>query len=291
MPSGYTTTSALADSLPTVISSARIIREYEGVMPNLVDKITLGEGIGLSWNEVSLSQLVATSVGESTKLNNPQQMVDTLFTVTPTVSGIHILITDRVSARLSKVAYAKTGQLGQNAIQRKKDDDGLAVFAGATTTLAGAGVSLTSGHIAAAGHRITSNTTEPGYPPLRFVAHGFQIKDLYDEIAAGVGTYPVPEGMTARVFTEKFRGMIAGVEVFEDGNIAIDASDDARGGVFAMDGIVLVQGRSPRAETRREPDIGGGATSVFLYDEYAYGERSAGNWLYGVLSDALAPTS
>jgi len=29
---------------------------------------------------------------------------------------------------------------------------------------------------------------------------------------------------------------------------------------------------------------------LYHYDEYAYGERSSGNWLYEVISDALAPT-
>ena len=50
--SGWTTTSALADSLDDVRSSARIVREYEGVMPQLVDKVTLGEGVGLDWKEI-----------------------------------------------------------------------------------------------------------------------------------------------------------------------------------------------------------------------------------------------
>ncbi len=61
--------------------------------------------------------------------------------------------------------------------------------------------------------------------------------------------------------------------------------------MFAQEALILVQGRSPRTETRREPHIGGGSTSVFLYDEYAYGERSAGNWLYEIETDATAPTT
>lgn len=85
MASGNTITASLNDSLPTVIASARIIREMVGVMPQLVDKVTLGEGIGLSWNEVSLSALTAVAVTETTTLDNPQQISDTLFTVTPTV--------------------------------------------------------------------------------------------------------------------------------------------------------------------------------------------------------------
>jgi len=47
----------------------------------------------------------------------------------------------------------------------------------------------------------------------------------------------------------------------------------------------------PRAVNVRNEKLGGGATEMYLYDEYAYGERSAGNWLYEVYTDALAPTS
>lgn len=291
MATGTTTTDAIADSLPTLIASARIVREYEGVMPQLCALETLGEGVGLSWHEVSYAQLVAQAITEATELDNPQQLADTLFTITPTVVGIETLLTDRVAARISKIAYAKIGDLAQKAIQRKKDEDGLVVLDGATTSLCGSGTTLTSGHIASAVARISGNTTEPGNPPIRCVLHTYQIKDIADEIIAGVGTYPVGEGITARVFTEGFKGMIAGAQVYADGNIIIDSTPDAKGGVFAQEAIVLVQGFAPRVETKRRPEIGGGATSLYHYDEYAYGERSAGNWLLEIQSDATTPTS
>ena len=291
MASGYTTTDALADSLPEVISSARQVREFTGVMPQLVDRVTLGEGIGLSWHEVTLAQLSAQVITETTLLDNPQQMSDTDLTITPTVIGIETLLTDRVAARISKNAFAKTGSLVQNAIERKKDEDGITMLDGATTALCSAGSTLTAGHIAAAVVRITSNATEPGMKPIRCVLHGYQIKDIWDELVAGVGTYVVTEGPTADVFRSGFTLPIAGAEVYEDGNITIDStSDDAKGGVFAKEAIVLVQGRTPRVETERK-QIGGGATAFFHYDEYAYGERSAGNWLFEIISDATAPTS
>jgi len=291
MTVGNTTTSSLADSLPTVIGSARIVREQEGVVPQLCDKVTLGEGIGLSWNEVSMDQITAQAITETTELDNPQQLSDSLLTVTPTVVGIETVITDRVANRISKNAYAKIGSLAQNAVQRKKDEDGLTAIDGATTQLCGAGVTLTSGYISAGVVRISSNTTEPGNAPYYCVLHGYQIKDIYDEIIAGVGTYVIPEGMTARVFAEGFRGQIGGAMIYEDGNISIDSSDDAKGGVFAKEALVLVQGRSPRTVPVRAENIGGGATKLYHYDEYAYGERSSGNWLYEIASDATAPTS
>ena len=250
MAAGDTITQSLADSLDTVVASARQIREYEGVMPNLVDKVTLSEGTGTSWREISMAALNAQNITETTTLDNPQQMSDTVFSITPSVTGIQTLVTDRVASRINSQAYAQLGSLAQNAIQRKKDEDGLTVLDGATTSLSGAGTTLASGVIAAAAYRISSNATEPGNPPYRCVLHGFQIKDLYDELTAGVDTAE--------------RADISGI---------------------------MVQGRAPRTATVRREDIGGGATVVYLYDEYAYGERSAGNWLFEVYSDATAPTS
>jgi hypothetical protein len=297
MATGNTVTDSLSDSLPTAIASARIVREQKGIMTQLVDKETLANNTGLTWNEISLAQLTAQSVTEQTELDNPQQLSDTLFSVTPTVIGIQTLITDRVGRRLSSKSIAKFGSLAQNAMQRKKDIDGLTAVDGATTALGTAGASLVSGLIRAGKARITSNTTEPNFTgQINCVLHGFQIKDIEDEIivptsgALVVGS--LAGDLADKTFTDGFQGMVGGVKIHEDGNIEINATtDDAKGGIFARDALVLVQGHSPRSETRREHHIGGGASSVFMYDEYAYGERSAGNWLYEIISDATTPTT
>ena len=292
MATGYTTTGALADSLPTIIASARTTREFEGLMPQLVDKVTLAEGTGLSWNEVLIAAMTAQAVTETTILNNPQQHSDTIITFTPTQAGIETVITDRTARRISKNAFAKLGIVPQEAIQRKKDEDGLTVLdSGAVTCSPGSSTTLTSGHIAAAVVGITSNSTEPGPQPIQTVLHGFQIKDLFDEAVSGLGTYPVPAGLTENVFRSGFKGSIAGSMVYEDGNLDRSTVTSCKGGVFSKSAIILVQGYSPRVTAVRREDIGGGSTVLYHYDEYIYGERSTGNWLYEIESDATAPTS
>lgn len=291
MPSGYTTTDALADSLDTVLASARAIREFGFPMPGLVDRQVLTPGTGLSWREISLSRLTAQRVAsESTELDNPQQMVDTLFTITPAVIGILVFISDRVALRINPKSYALTGRLAQNAIERLKDTDGLSIFDSASTTQPGAGNPLVSGNIRSLGRQGTSNTTEPSDSPQRAVLHGYQIRDIEDDILAGVGTYPVGTGLTQDVFARQFQGMIGSVQVYEDGNVSIDSGDDAHGGVFSRNDIVLVQGRAPRVVPVRNEKRGGGGTDQFHYDEFAYGiRRSSG--VFRILSDAVAPTS
>ena len=297
MASGNTITDSLADSIPTMIASARIVREFAGVMPNLVDRQRLDENTGTVWNEVAMSKLSAQAVSENTELDNPQQMEDTLMSITPTVIGVHTVITDRVALRISANAYAQTGSLAQNAIERKKDQDGLTAIDGATTALGAAGNALDSGEIAAAAYRITSNTTEPAPAgsPINAVFPGFQLKDIDDELIAAAidqtGGAPLTAGVSVEAYQNRYRGTIAGARLYEDGNLTIDSSDDAKGGVFSMMALVLVEGRSPYIETKRLPELGGGATAMYHYDEFAYGERSSGNWLYEVIADATAPTS
>ena len=305
MAVGNTITDSLADSIPTMIASARIVREFAGVMPNLVDRQRLDENTGTVWNEVSMAKLTAQAVTESTELDNPQQMSDTLLSITPTVIGVHTVITDRVALRISSIAYAQTGSLAQNAIERKKDVDGITAIDGATTVL-GSDATLTSGVISAGAYQITSNTTEPApaSAPINAVHHGFCLKDIDDELigpgvigfgasagSAHTAGAPLTSGIAAEAFQNRYRGTIGGARVFEDGNIPIVATTLAKGGVFSQMTLILVEGRSPYVETKRLPELGGGATAIYHYDEYAYGERSSGNWLYEIQADATAPTS
>jgi hypothetical protein len=292
MPTGNTTTGSLADSQQTIIDSARIVREFEGTYMRTTETHTLPEGTGLNWEEISLAALTAQTVTETTDLNNPQQLSDSLMTATPTMTGLNYVITDRVYRRLPKMVTGKFGQLGQNAIQRKRDQNYLDIFATATTTLCGTGTTLQSGHLAAGRVRIASNTTERSTGPINCVLHGYGIKDIRDELVSGVGTYAIPSGMTEDVFKRGFMGTtVDGVNVWEDGNITINATPDARGGIHAKEAVLFVQGFAPKTETLRRPSIGGGADEMFHYDENVFAERSAGNWLYGLLHDGTVPSN
>jgi hypothetical protein len=289
---GETTTGSLTDSLPTMIADARIVREYEGVWMRTCDVRKLQEGTGLSWNEISLAQLTPQDITETTTNNNAQAIADTIFTITPSMTQILVKITDRTYRRIADVVESKMGSLAGNAMARKKDEDYLDLFStfgtGASPLTANP---LSFGHIAAAKNRISSNTTEPAESPVHSILHGFQIKDLQDEIVSGIGTYTVPAGMTEATYRQGWRGSVAGSEVFEDGNITVNATPDARGATHAREAVVAVMGMAIKTETRRDPSYGGGADEVFMTDEYAFGERSSGNWAFQHLSDATAPTS
>src|SRR3990167_963604 len=289
MAVGNTLTGPLADSLDTIVASARSRREFDGVVPQLVDRVDLDANSGLDWKETLFEQLEAQAITEQTELDNPQAYSDSAITIRPQMVQIQTFISDKVRRNLNAKSLAQMGKMPGQAMMRKRDEDGLTALDGPPTQLGTANPPVVTGDVAAARSRITSNATEPGNLPISAVFHGFCIKDFYDELVAGMGTYPVPQGSTATVFGGGFNLPIANVSVFEDGNIAIDSNSDAKNFVFAKEAWILVNGMTLRTETRREPHIGGGGDSLFITDEYAYGERSAGNWSYEVIGDATAP--
>jgi len=293
MASGETITGSLADSLPSIVADARIIRDYEGVWMRTTDTRRQSEGEGLSWVESALAQLASQDITETTENSNSQQLSDSLISVEPTMVQILVKITDRTFRKVAKVVTGKIGSLAGNAMARKKDEDYLALFSTFSTAVQpGTGSPFAYGYISSAVSRIRSNATEPSLAEIYSVLHGYQIKDIQDAITSGVGTYAIPAGMTEDTFRKGFAGTVAGSNVFEDGNIAIDSTPDARGATHSKEGVVAVMGMSLKHETRRDPSFGGGADEVFLTDEYAFVERGSANaWAFGHLSDATAPTS
>jgi len=132
--------------------------------------------------------------------------------------------------------------------------------------------------------------TEPSMAEIYSVLHGFQIKDIQDEVLAGIGTYTVPNGMTEETFRKGFRGSVANSNVYEDGNITVTATPDARGATHSREAVIACMGMDIKEEKDRDMYFGGGADVISLVDEYSFVERST-VWAYGHLSDATSPTS
>jgi len=295
MATGETTSGSLSDALPQIVADARIVKEYEGTWRRTCDIKKQEEGTGLNWTEFSLDQLTRQDITETTDNRNFQQLTGSLQSIEPTMNQILIKITDRTYRKLAKVVSGMFGGLAGNAMNRGDDEDYLSLFSTfATTASPGTGNPLSFGHIAAAKQNITSNVTEPSNSEVFSVLHGFQIKDIQDELLAGIGTYTVPVGLTADTFKKGFSGSVAGSNIFEDGNITIDATPDANGATHSREGVIAAIGMDIKHETDRDIYFGGGADVISLTNELAFAERKSGTtqvWAYLHVSDATAPTS
>ena len=295
MATGETHTGSLRDALPDIVAGARIKKAYEGTWRRTCDIKKQEEGTGLNWTEFSLDQLTRQGITETQDNRNFQQLTGSLQSIEPTMNQILIKITDRTYRKLAKVVSGMFGGLAGTAMNTGDDEDYLSLFSTFSTTVSpGAGNPLSFGHISSAVANCQGNVTEFTDAEIFTVLHGFQKKDIQDEIVAGVGTYAIPVGLTADTFKKGFSGTVAGSNLFVDGNIVIDGSDDANGATHSRDGVIAAIGMDLKHETDRDIYFGGGADVISLTNELAFAERKSGStqvWAYRHLSDATAPTS
>lgn len=296
MPGGDTDTGTLPDSLPSIVASARQVREQVGQnFVSSVDRKQLPMGTGSSWREIDLARITAQAIPQGTKLDNPQQLVDTLISVEPTMVGVHLVLTPELEYFVSRNVAEEWGGLLQNAIQRQKDRSGLNTYDGATVTGGASATTLTHGIISAMVAQIQGDTDESALDTeeVFFFAHSFQLHDIRSELTAGVGTYVLPSGVTQEAFSsgQKVIREVAGAVVRRDNNVRIDSTGDAHGGVHARTGIILVEVTGKERAFTDKLKNQAGATAFWLYDWYGYLERSAGNLVKRILSDATPPTT
>jgi hypothetical protein len=295
MATGETSTGSLTDALPDIVGGARIVKEFAGTWRRTCDVKQQTPNTGLNWTEFALSQVSGQDITETVDNRNFQQLQGTLLSIEPTMSQIIIKITDRTFRKIASVVKDKMGGLGGNAMNRKEDEDYLSIFSTfATTNSPGSGNPISFGHISSAKTNVTSNVTEPSMAEVYTVLHGRQIKDVQDEVLAGVGTYTIPDGITADTFRKGFSGTVAGSNVFEDGNIIVDSVPNANGATHSREGVVAAIGMDLKTETDRDMYFGGGADVISMTNEYAFVERKSGStqvWAYLHKSDATAPTS
>ena len=281
--------------MPSIVADTRIVKEFDGSWRRTCDVKKQAQNTGLSWTEFALSQLSRQAITETTDNRNFQQLSGTLQSIEPTMNQIIIKVTDRTYRKIASVVEGKFGSLAGNAMSRGDDEDYLSLFSTfATTNSPGTGNPMSFGYVSSAKVNITSNVTEPSMAEVFTVLHGRQIKDIQDEVLAGVGTYTVPEGMTAEVFKKGFAGTVAGSNLFEDGNIPVNATPDANGATHSREGVIACVGMEVKSETDRDIYFGGGADVISLTNEIAFAERKSGTtqvWAYRHLSDATAPTS
>jgi hypothetical protein len=289
MADGVSQANTLSNSLNTIVAQARVVREQQGVMPQLVDRERLAMGQGLTWREIAMQNLNdATPVSEGEEYDNPQQLAEALLTATPSEVGFELVLTDRMKKRVDKKVLGKTGGLAGASMQRTKSKDGITQLDSFSTSFGGSGTTFAEGYIESAVVTIEGNATEPGERPIYTVLHPFLKRDISAELAP-IGAIAIPDGPTAALIkTGVDNGTYGGSQVFFDAVVAPDGSNDHKGGTFAKRAIVLVEGYDLYSESERL--VGRRAEALYMFDEYIYIERfdTGGVEQY---FNATAPTS
>lgn len=290
-----TDTGNLADTIPTIINEAQFTRMFKAEMRGLCWNIPKGKG---STVNVPYFGTVTTRVlTEGIDITTDEKMSDTNVQITPYEVGNKIILTKTVVEDNNEALIRAAGALLGDSYELKVDQDLLARLDNGTNSLAGANTTMTMGHFAAARALLLGNPVSAGGPaPTPFVAviHPFSELDIVDVVtplvpAAGT-TQSFGDGpLTADILRNYSVGKLFGIPIVTDGNLSIDSSDDAKGGVFAQGqrgGIIYVPAREPTVESEYDQSLRG--WELVYVGRYGVGNYLNG-WTVELYADASTP--
>jgi len=288
-----TTDTVLADTIPTILEKARFTQRFKAIMASLCWNIKKELHDGKTINVPYWGIVSANTLTEGVDMANSADMEDTLVTITPQEVGCKIILTDKLVRDNNEDVKAAAGRILGEAMEYKRDYDLLAQLDDGTESL-GSHTTATMGQIAAARAILAGNSVTDGGPapmPYAVVMHPFTTIDLVDVLTPTTpATYIGLSGIADEVVRNYTIGRLFGMPIIEDGNIAIDSNDYAKGGCFATgEGGAIILGTADEWSIEPERDASLRATELNIVGEYGVGEYKAG-WIVELYHDAGTPS-
>lgn len=323
MPNGITlagSNQALDASMPTIYREFRMLYDDKGVMRSCATEMRLGAHEGATKYINNYDRVVAYNVTDGADIGQSQTLADTATGYSPSEVAVQTTLGGRTMRRVADPdLLGRTGRICANAIDLKVDTDGcvqLQSFTG--TTLGSAGTVISPGHVSGAASRVMignsrSNPEPPDsdifcviHPLASHVLHGRLIP--YSNVPTGTNVFGAntgahagttvtnggPEGsMTQDLIRKGYKaiGTVGGAIVKVDANLAVDASDDFTGAVFAKEGLIFVEEVAPQLAVDTSDKSMRGAAEVNFWTSYVWGNYRAARFGNPMTFDASFPTS
>lgn len=291
-----TTTTVLADTVPTVLEKARFTQRFKAIMASLCWNIRKQLHDGKTINVPYWGIVSASTLTEGVDMAASEDMEDTLVTITPSEVGCKIILTDKLVRDNNEDIKSAAGRILGEAMEYKRDYDLLGQIDDATTSLGGTTTTGTMGAIAAARALLTGNAVSAGGPapgPFAMVHHPFALLDLVDVLTPLVQATPYASvgtmGLAEEVLRNYTIGRLFGMPIIEDGNLDISTSTAGKGGVFSTgEGGAIILGTADEWSIEPDRDASLRATELNVVGEYGVGEYKAG-WIVELHWDATTP--
>ena len=272
-------TSNLSSGQKILVAAAREAFEPAAPDPDLVENQRIPEG-HKQWDILTYARLSdASALTEGVDLSSPQQLVANSLSITPSEHGIIATLSKRLIRRQGDTSVVSTaGKMIANSLRRRMSKDVIALYEGFDVTQSQAGNSLDITHFReSVAYLLTDNDASYGPAPLPLHAalHIEQISDIIGDISdPGTAAGSRPAGLGDEMLQRWWRGndRLYGVSIFHSGNIAKDSDDDAKGGLFSKEALVLVLANN--ADSTEENDNSLRAIEYGIFQEWGEGERA-----------------
>ena len=281
------TTGNLENAQRIIIATARYTEEHNAPAMNLIEQFTLPKG-SKQVTVPKVGQMDMSDLQDGIDIIDEEDIGMTTVDLTAAEVGAKIIITDKLARQSSENVFSIIGRQLGDGMARKKDKDVLALYSGFSTDFGAAGRSMSLANVSATvayakGNKFGSQ--------VYIVQHPFAVWDIANTAVTASTTYPVPAGWSADLLGNFFSGLrpMNGVPIFEDGNITIDASDDAIGVCADKSALAVLKSVDTRTERQRDASLR--ATEVIITADYGVFELDDSKGVALTLDAATPATS
>lgn len=181
-------------------------------------------------------------------MSNAQALTITGTTHTTDEVGAKIIVTKKLRNQLKEPAFRAAGKVIGNAMGKKLDQDGLALYSGLDNTVGADGTTFTLGHLLAAVTQCRGQA-EPVPFPMVSVMHPYTLHILIDKFS-DPSTSNFPEEYMLSTLRDYWVGNLKlyNLPVLADGNIElITATTTTHGAIYSKEAFIYVVGYEPES--------------------------------------------
>ena len=240
-----TNSTTLDDLFVNIVAQARFTAEEQSLMLGLVTQYNIAGQAGKTVQIPKYPAITAAALDEGTAPADTDVSTSSV-TVTCSEVGNSVLLTDLAAMGAGNPADELGTVLG-NAIATKIDSDLITLFSGFSGALGTAGSEITVADLFKAAATLRANKVTGS---MAAVVHPFQAYALKANLT---NTFANPNGgdLQNEAMRSGYVGTIAGIDVYESANVAVDASDDAVAAVFAPEALAIALKSEFNLETQR----------------------------------------
>jgi N4-gp56 family major capsid protein len=251
-----TTSSTLSELFTNITQEAIFTFQETSVMRPLVTTYPIS-GSGKTIEVPVYPTISASAVNEASDLSNTA-VNPTSATITASEIGVMTTLTDLARDSASRNVGADIGKLFGEAIAKKVDTDlaGLLDDFASANDQGGAGTELTADLLFKAQAILRSANVPAPYYAVFHPKATYNLKKTLTQPAYTTSSsgYAISD-IGNEALRNGYIGRIAGIDIFENANIAIDAYDDSFGGVFHPQSIGLALKEDFKVETQRDASL------------------------------------
>ena len=235
-----------------------------------------------------VGQMQVDDLTDGVDIIDDQEIGMTTVDLTAAEVGAKVILTDKLVREQQNNVFTIIGKQLGDAMARKKDTDVHSLYGSLNggTTLGAATKFMKASNVQGA---ITYAKANKFGSQIYILHHPNSVAYLSKEAAtvASSGTHELSSGWSADLLKDFWSGLrpMNGVSIFEDGNLAVDSSDDATGVIADKTAMAVLKSVDTRTERQRDASLR--ATEVVITSDYGVFELDDSRGA-GLIFDAAA---